>query len=469
MSEIKCPKCHTVFTIDEADYNSIAKQIRDNEFNNEIKRQLRELEEKMNLEIDLLKKEYTREKETEISIKNKEIDELKHRQEMLESEYNLKLQDEISKKEMDYEKSKADSNNLVVKLESEIRELKGQLKSADDVRLNEVKSVIAQKELEKEKSLREALEKKENELNTLRNDFDSYKNESNARLEIMQNRYEEKLLSKDRELADKQVQVDYYKDLKTKMSTKMIGESLEQHCAYEFNKNRMAMFPRAYFEKDNDIKSGSKGDFIFKDFDEDNVEILSIMFEMKNEADTTATKHKNEDFFKELDKDRREKNCEYAILVSLLESDNELYNEGIVDVSYKYPKMYVIRPQFFIPIITLLKNASLNALSYKKQLMVERENNLDVTHFEENMEAFKMAFGKNYEIASRKFNEAIDEIDKSIMHLQKIKDALTSSDRQLRLANDKAQDLSIKKLTKNAPSVREKFDSLKGVQEDEYL
>ena len=279
----------------------------------------------------------------------------------------------------------------------------------------------------------------------------------------MQNRYEEKLLSKDRELADKQVQVDYYKDLKTKMSTKMIGESLEQHCAYEFNKNRMAMFPRAYFEKDNDIRSGSKGDFIFKDFDEDNVEILSIMFEMKNEADTTATKHKNEDFFKELDKDRREKNCEYAILVSLLESDNELYNEGIVDVSYKYPKMYVIRPQFFIPIITLLKNASLNALSYKKQLMVERENNLDVTHFEENMEAFKMAFGKNYEIASRKFNEAIDEIDKSIMHLQKIKDALTSSDRQLRLANDKAQDLSIKKLTKNAPSVREKFDSLKGV------
>ena len=225
----------------------------------------------------------------------------------------------------------------------------------------------------------------------------------------------------------------------------------------------MAIFPRAYFEKDNNIRSGSKGDFIFKDFDEDNVEILSIMFEMKNEADTTATKHKNEDFFKELDKDRREKNCEYAILVSLLESDNELYNEGIVDVSYKYPKMYVIRPQFFIPIITLLKNASLNALSYKKQLMVVRENNLDVTHFEENMEAFKMAFGKNYEIASRKFNEAIDEIDKSIMHLQKIKDALTSSDRQLRLANDKAQDLSIKKLTKNAPSVREKFDSLKGV------
>lgn len=241
----------------------------------------------------------------------------------------------------------------------------------------------------------------------------------------------------------------------------MVGESLEQHCSYEFNRYRMNMFPKAYFEKDNDIRTGSKGDFIFRDYDDDGTEIISIMFEMKNENETTATKHKNEDFFRELDKDRNEKNCEYAVLVSLLEADSDLYNEGIVDVSYRYPKMYVVRPQFFIPIISILTNAAKNAAGYKKMYLAERNNNLDIKNFEDNMLAFKDAFSKNYELASRRFQTAIEEIDKTIDHLQKTKDALLSSDRNLRLANNKAQDLSIKKLTRNAPSVAAKFEEIK--------
>ena len=269
------------------------------------------------------------------------------------------------------------------------------------------------------------------------------------------------LITKDKEIEKQQELVQQYKDFKAKQSTKMVGESLEQHCAYEFNKYRMGMFPRAYFEKDNDARTGSKGDFIFRDYDEDGeTEIISIMFEMKNENETTATKHKNEDFLKELDKDRNEKGCEYAILVSLLEADNDLYNEGIVDVSYRYPKMYVVRPQFFIPIITILRNAALNAVSYKKELAIERNHNLDITHFEENMEEFKQRFGKNYELAARRFKEAIDDIDKTIKSLEKTKAALLSSENNLRLANNKAQDLSIKKLTKNAPSLRKQFEEL---------
>jgi len=273
---------------------------------------------------------------------------------------------------------------------------------------------------------------------------------------------EQMLLEKDKEIEKQQELVQQYKDFKARQSTKMVGESLEQHCAYEFNKYRMGMFPQAYFEKDNDARTGSKGDFIFRDYDADGeTEIISIMFEMKNENETTATKHKNEDFLKELDKDRNEKGCEYAILVSLLEADNELYNEGIVDVSYRYPKMYVIRPQFFIPIITILRNAALNTVSYKKELALEKEHNLDITHFEENMEDFKQRFGKNYELAARKFKEAIEDIDKTIKNLEKTKAALLSSENNLRLANNKAQDLSIKKLTKNAPSLREQFEALK--------
>ena len=265
---------------------------------------------------------------------------------------------------------------------------------------------------------------------------------------------------KDLEIKQKDELIGYYKEFKARQSTKMVGESLEQHCLTQFNTYRMAAFPKAYFEKDNDAKTGSKGDFIFRESDEDGTEYISIMFEMKNEMDETATKHKNEDFFKELDKDRKEKGCEYAVLVSLLEIDNELYNNGIVDVSYKYDKMYVIRPQFFIPIITLLRNAARNSLEYRRELQIVKNQQLDLVHFEENMAAFKTGFAKNYELASKKFQTAIDEIDKTIDHLQKIKDALQSSGEQLRRANSKADGLSIKKLTKNAPSVKTMFDEL---------
>lgn len=271
---------------------------------------------------------------------------------------------------------------------------------------------------------------------------------------LKQREYEQKL-------KESEMQLEYYKDLKSKMSTKMVGESLEQHCLIEFNKLRATAFKNAYFEKDNDSKTGSKGDFIYREYDESGIEIISIMFEMKNEMDSTENKHKNESFFKELDKDRREKNCEYAVLVSLLESDNELYNTGIVDVSYKYEKMYVIRPQFFIPMITLLKNAAMNSLEYKKELVAIQSQNLDVTHFEENLLDFKNKFSRNYELANKKFFEAIDEIDKTISHLQKTKESLLSSENNLRLANDKANDLTIKKLVKNNPIMQEKFDAIK--------
>lgn len=275
-----------------------------------------------------------------------------------------------------------------------------------------------------------------------------------AQMKEMQTEYEF-------ELKEKQSQLEYYKDLKTKMSTKMIGETLEQHCLIEFNKLRATAFKNAYFEKDNDARTGSKGDFIYRECDEDGVEIISIMFEMKNEADTTASKHHNEDFFKELDKDRQEKNCEYAILVTMLEADNELYNTGIVDVSYRYDKMYVVRPQFFIPIITILRNAALSSMQYKHELATARNQNLDVTHFEEDLYKFKDAFSRNYQLASKRFNEAIAGIDKTIDYLQKTKDALLASDNQLRLANNKADDLSVKKLVKNNPTMEKKFLDLK--------
>jgi hypothetical protein len=267
------------------------------------------------------------------------------------------------------------------------------------------------------------------------------------------------------ELKLKDEQIAYYKDFKAKQSTKMVGESLEQHCEIEFNKLRATGFQNAYFEKDNDARSGSKGDFIFREYSPDGVEFISIMFEMKNQNETTATKHKNEDFFKELDKDRREKNCEYAVLVSLLEEDSELYNSGIVDVSYKYEKMYVIRPQFFIPLITLLRNAALNSIQYREQLAVIKNQNIDITHFEEEMNDFKDKFGRNYRLASEKFQKAIDEIDKTIDHLQKTKDALLSSENNLRLANNKAEELSIKRLTKNNPTMQQKFAELKAYEE----
>jgi len=331
-----------------------------------------------------------------------------------------------------------------------------------DSKVAALEAKLAAGETEKKLAVAEAVGRKDKELSEkaaelieLRGKLTSQENESKLKEKSLQEQYEGKLKLKDE-------QIEYYKDFKAKQSTKMVGESLEQHCLTQFNSLRMTAFPNAYFEKDNDARTGSKGDFIFRESDEDGTEFISIMFEMKNEMDTTATKHKNEDFFKELDKDRREKGCEYAVLVSLLEIDNELYNNGIVDVSYRYPKMYVIRPQFFIPMITLLRNAALNSLKYQRELEVVRNQQIDIMHFEENMNAFKDAFGRNYRLASEKFQKAIDEIDKTIDHLQKTKEALLSSENNLRLANNKAEELSVKKLTKNAPSVKAMFDDLNG-------
>ena len=391
MNEIKCPNCNTVFQIDEHDYESILKQVRDKEFN---------------LELEKRERQYLVDKENAVKIASSEI----------EKSYN----EELNKKEL---------------------------------LIQELRSNLKLKETEEELAVKNAVLEKEKEIDSLVNKMEISKNEYLLKENTLRENYEEKLKNKDEQIA-------YYKDFKARQSTKMIGESLEVHCSNEFNKLR-PLFGNVYFEKDNDSRSGSKGDFIFRELDEDGIEIISIMFEMKNEADETATKHKNEDFLKELDKDRREKGCEYAVLVSLLEIENDYYNNGIVDVSHRYPKMYVIRPQFFIPLITLLRGASINSLEYKKELAVVRNQNIDISQFEENMNSFKEGFSRNYRLASEKFKTAIEEIDKTILHLQKTKDALLSSENNLRLANNKAEDLTIKKITNNCPSVREMFENNK--------
>lgn len=411
MQEIKCPKCGEVFVVDESGYANIVKQVRDKEFAKELQKREEELKDAQQKDLDLVRLEQKNQLDKALSAKDSEL-----------SEKDKKIQElEACIKNNDI------SRNLAV---SEARQLKDKELAEKNTEIIRLKDQLSNKDTEKQ--LGE---------------------------ESLKREYEAKLKHKDEQLKEKDEQIDYYKDFKARQSTKMVGESLEQHCLTQFNSLRMTAFPTAYFEKDNDAKSGSKGDFIFRESME-GTEFISIMFEMKNEMDETATKHKNEDFFKELDKDRREKKCEYAVLVSLLEMDNELYNNGIVDVSYRYEKMYVIRPQFFIPMITLLRNAALNSLKYRQELEAAKNQQLDIANFEENMNAFKQGFGRNYEIASKKFKTAIDEIDKTITHLQKTKDALLSSENQLRLANNKAEDLSIKKLTKNAPSVRKMFEEI---------
>ena len=391
MNEIKCPKCGTMFKINETDYENITKQIRDKEFESELNR-IHE-EHKKDLEREIKLAEISTEKQLKEILNQKELE-----------IQNLKNEIELNKKEKDIEINKEKQQ-----LEKEIQELNNRLE------LSKNEYII------KEKNIKET--------------------------------YEEKIKTKDE-------QIEYYKDFKARQSTKMIGESLEQHCNNEFNKLR-PLFKNSYFEKDNDIKTGSKGDFIFRDFDDEGTEIVSIMFEMKNEADETQTKHKNEDFLKELDKDRKEKKCEYAVLVSLLEIDNDYYNNGIVDMSHKYEKMYVIRPQFFIPLITLIQSLSNKSLQYKKELEIQKNQNIDISHFEENINNFKESFGRNYRLASEKFKKAIDEIDKTIDHLQKTKEALLSSENNLRLANNKAEDLTIKKLTRNNETMQKMFEDVK--------
>ena len=465
MQEIKCPKCGEVFVVDESGYANIVKQVRDKEFAKELKKREEELKEAQQKDLDLVRLEQKNQldkalsaKDSELSEKDKKIQELEACIKNNDISRNLAVSEAVNAKEKEISQKNDEINALKadyiaknMEQDKEIAKLQAQLANGE----NEKNMAVSEARQLKDKELAE----KNTEIIRLKDQLSNKDTEKQLGEESLKREYEAKLKHKDEQLKEKDEQIDYYKDFKARQSTKMVGESLEQHCLTQFNSLRMTAFPTAYFEKDNDAKSGSKGDFIFRESME-GTEFISIMFEMKNEMDETATKHKNEDFFKELDKDRREKKCEYAVLVSLLEMDNELYNNGIVDVSYRYEKMYVIRPQFFIPMITLLRNAALNSLKYRQELEAAKNQQLDIANFEENMNAFKQGFGRNYEIASKKFKTAIDEIDKTITHLQKTKDALLSSENQLRLANNKAEDLSIKKLTKNAPSVRKMFEEI---------
>ena len=425
MQEIMCPHCQKAFKIDEAGYANIVSQVRNSEFEQEIHQRLELAEKEKQAAVQLAEQTLKSTLEKAAANQAQEIVELKAKLEAGETNKQLAVAEALKAVEQERDK---------------------------------LQNQLAQMGIAQELAVSKAVAAAEQERTTLQSKLDQAQLQTQVQTQSLKERYEQQI--KDRDDA-----IERLKDMKAKLSTKMVGESLEQHCEIEFNRIRATAFPNAYFEKDNDASTGSKGDYIFRDSDAAGTEIVSIMFEMKNELDTTASKKKNEDFFKELDKDRNEKGCEYAVLVSLLEDDNELYNSGIVDVSYRYPKMYVIRPQFFIPMITLLRNAAQNALQYKQELALVKAQNIDVTNFEADLDKFKTAFAKNYETASRKFSTAIAEIDKSIDHLQKTKDALLSTDRNLRLANDKAQDVTVKKLTRKNPTMKAAFDALEGPEE----
>lgn len=427
MQEIKCPKCGEVFQVDESGYSAIVQQVRDKEFSKELKSREALFELEKDNAVQLAKLAIEKDLSEKLIQKDSEI---------------AKLKADITTEQIS---KKSEISETIAQKDKEIVELKNKLASFDKDKELELTKLVNKMNTE--------LSEKDTCIAKLNNEKELTQKESQLKEQSLKDQYEEKLRFKDEEIAR-------YKDFKAKLSTKMVGESLEQHCEIEFNKLRATGFQRAYFEKDNDAKTGSKGDYIYRESDPEGGEFISIMFEMKNEMDSTSTKKKNEDFLKELDKDRREKKCEYAVLVSLLEPENELYNSGIVDMSHRYPKMYVIRPQFFIPIITLLRNASLNSLEYRKELAVIKAQNIDVSNFEAQMNDFKEKFTKNYELASRKFKTAIEEIDKTIDHLQKTKEALLSSENNLRLANNKAEDLTIKRLTRNNPTMEAKFAEL---------
>lgn len=398
MHEIKCPNCGTTFTVDESGYAAIVSQIKDEEFNKELERRKKELEEETKTKIENVK----------LNVKNAQ-------------------------------------DKTINDLKTEIESLKTKVLLKDKELQNAQEKATYDKEL--------ALNKANQTISKLKNNLDMKDKENELAIKTLNEKHNSEIKIKDE-------QIEHYRDMKARLSTKMIGESLEQHCLNSFNQVRMTCFQNAYFEKDNDASNGTKGDFIYRETNEEGIEILSIMFEMKNENDTTATKHKNEDFFDKLDKDRKQKKCEYAVLVTLLEPDSDYYNAGIVDVSYRYPKMYVVRPQCFIPIITLLRNAALNSMQYKTDLAEIRRREVDVSDFEQKLIDFQTKFSKNYDLASKQFNTAIEEIDKTIAHLQKVRDSLVGSERNLKLANDKAQDLSIKKLTKGNATMKQKFDEL---------
>ena len=464
MQEIKCPKCGEIFQVDESGYAEIVRQVRDKEFRQELERRETELTEKKDSELRLVRAEQERVLESRLAEQKEAASkrELEQKEESAERERRLREEAEKRERELREETEKRERE---LREETEKRE-REQREAAERSRqeLTELRAELDRAQQAQELAVIRAMQDREKQLADSRAETDRLRAE--LELQAQQSKLNENtLIERQRnELRVRDEEIERLKDFKTRQSTKMVGESLEQHCLTQFNSVRMMSFPNAYFEKDNDARTGSKGDFIFRE-SADGVEFISIMFEMKNETDTTSTKHKNEDFFKELDKDRCEKKCEYAVLVSLLESDSELYNGGIVDVSYRYPKMFVIRPQFFIPLISLLRNAALSSLSYRRELSIIRDRECDLTNFEDNINTFKESFARNYRIASDRFKTAIEEIDKTILHLQKTKDALLSSENNLRIANNKADELSIKRLTRNAPTVRAMLEDIKHGEE----
>jgi hypothetical protein len=504
MSEIKCPHCGKVFQVDESEFNDILQQVRTAEFEREIAQREALMEEGKRQAVELAVQQAQSQAARGAAERDAKIAELTAsldaaRREMKSQMEAAKAQHEAATRAEAAEHEKALAN-ATAQLDAQVAALKQQLASQEETlrqqaalreadlaqraaareaelsqkaafREAELERTIAEQrqqlagqqsafDAQKELAVTEARMKAERERDDIATKMKLAQAESERNIAALQAKMAEELKQKDQLLSYKDEEIARYKDMKARLSTKMVGETLEQHCEIEFNKIRATAFPKAYFEKDNDVVDGTKGDFVFREADDDGNEVLSIMFEMKNESEDSTHKHKNEDFLKKLDSDRRKKGCEYAVLVTLLEPDNELYNEGIVDMSYRYEKMYVIRPQFFIPIISILRNAALSAMTYKAELAQMRNQNIDITHFEEQMEDFKAKFGRNYDLASRKFQAAIDEIDKSIDHLQKIKENLLGSERNLRLANDKAQDLTIKRLTRNNPTMKEKFAQL---------
>lgn len=448
MNEIKCPHCGEMFTIDEAGFAAILKQVRDAEFDKEVRRHEQLMASEKQQAVQLAVAEALAKAQGDAAQKEARIAELEARLQAEQRERESQQRLAHAERERALADAAAAKDARIVELEQRV-EAQG-------------RAFEAEKKLAVEQA-RSALERERDALAAQVALKDAEKSRCESALK---EQLAIELKAKDDIIAYKDGEIERYKDMKARLSTKMVGESLEQHCETEFNKIRAAAFPRAYFEKDNDASEGSKGDFIFRECDEEGNEIVSIMFEMKNESDDSSHRHKNEDFFKKLDADRRKKGCEYAVLVTLLEPESELYNQGIVDVSYRFEKMYVIRPQFFIPMISILRNAALNSMAYKAELAVVRNQNIDITKFEEQMETFKSGFARNYDLASRKFQTAIDEIDKTILHLQKTKDALVSSENNLRLANNKAQDLTIKRLTRNNPTMKAAFEALAEEKDD---
>ena len=469
MHEIICPHCNKAFQIDEAGYADILKQVRDSDFDQQLHDRLELAEQEKLAAIELAKNEVSSQLQKTAAAKDAEIQALKAELDAGEMVRKLAVTEALSAMERErdalanqLQQARHDNQAATRLAETTLAKELQETAAAKDSEIQALKARLGSADVAHKLAITQAVSAVERERDELNSVLQRAQLEKELAEQSLKDKYETQI--KDRDDA-----IERLRDMKARLSTKMVGETLEQHCDTEFNRIRATAFPRAYFEKDNDASAGSKGDYIFRDQDEAGTEIVSIMFEMKNENDTTATKKKNEDFLKELDKDRTQKGCEYAVLVSLLEPDSELYNSGIVDVFHRYPKMYIVRPQFFLPIITLLRNAAMKSLEYKTELALVKAQNLDITSFETDLDNFKSAFAKNYDLASRKFQTAIDEIDKSIDHLQKTKDALLGTDRNLRLANNKAQDVTIKKLTRRNPTMAAKFDELtsRGPDSDE--